>query len=135
MASTFAVVRGGTVVNVVLATDEVAADNGWVPLPDTAGIGWAFDGAQFFEPPPVPAPVPQVVTMRQARLALLAAGQLSKVPRALSQLPSPAREAAEIEWEYAPEVRRHSPLVTGVGAAIGLDASALDALFIHAATL
>jgi hypothetical protein len=49
--------------------------------------------------------------MRQARLALLAYGLLSQVDAALAALPSPQREAAQIEWEYAADLRRDHPLV------------------------
>ncbi len=83
--------------------------------------------------PPAPA-VPEAVSMRQARLALLAAGQLSAVDTVIASLPSPQREAAEIEWEYAVEVRRDSPLVAAIGAALNLDDAAKDALFIDAAS-
>lgn len=131
----YGIIENGIVANAVLATPEYAAEHGWVELPAGAGIGWRYDG-HAFSPPPLPPPaVPVIVTMRQARLALLASGHLSKVDAALAALPSPQREAAKIEWEYATDVRRHSSLVTSVGQAIGLDASALDALFIHAATL
>lgn len=132
---TYAIIENGIVANAVLAEPAYAAEQGWVKLPAGAGIGWHYDGQTFSAPPPPPPAVPAIVTMRQARLALLAAGHLSKVDAALAALPSPQREAAKIEWEYATDVRRHSGLVTSVGQAIGLDASALDALFIHAATL
>ena len=82
--------------------------------------------------PPVPEPPPQVpqrVTMRQARLALLGAGLLASVDAAIDSLPSPQKEAARIEWEYATDVQRSSGLVPMMGAALGLDDAALDALF------
>lgn len=131
----YAIIEAGVVVNAVLAEPAYAAEHGWVELPDNAGPGWLYDGHKFTAPPVPPPAVPQIVSMRQARLALLAAGHLSKVGPALDALPSPQREAAQIEWEYATEVRRASDLVNGIGAAIGLDAAALDALFIDAATL
>lgn len=74
-----------------------------------------------------------VVTMRQARLALLGAGKLAAVDAALASLPSPDKEAAQINWEYATEVQRVSPLVTALAPALGLDDAALDALFEAAA--
>lgn len=79
--------------------------------------------------PPAPI-VPEAVTMR---LALLAAGHLAAVDTLIDALPSPQREAAQIEWEYAADVRRDSPLVVAIGAALGLDDAAKDALFIDAA--
>lgn len=131
----YAIIEAGVVVNAVLSEPDYAADQGWVELPDSAGIGWLYDGANFTAPPPAPIPVPQAVTMRQARQALLAAGYLSQVDAALAALPSPQKESAQIDWEYATEVRRESDLVKSLGAAIGLDAAALDALFIAAAKL
>ena len=78
---------------------------------------------------------PSSVTMRQARLALLGAGLLAGIDAAINGLPSPQKEAARIEWEYAAEVQRSSGLVPMMGAALGLDDAALDALFIEAAAL
>jgi hypothetical protein len=80
-------------------------------------------------------PVPQEVSMRQARLALLARGVLGHVDAAIESLPSPDREAARIEWDYSSVVARNSPLVEMMGAALGLDDDALDELFITAARL
>jgi hypothetical protein len=79
--------------------------------------------------------VPQEVSMRQARLALLARGVLGQVDAAIESLPSPDREAARIEWDYSSVVARNSPLVVMMGAALGLDDDALDELFITAARL
>lgn len=76
--------------------------------------------------------VPSSVTMRQARLALLGAGLLASVDAAIDSLTSPQKEAARIEWEYATEVQRSSGLVQMMGASLGLDDAALDALFIEA---
>jgi hypothetical protein len=76
--------------------------------------------------------VPQVVTMRQARLALLAAGKLPAVTTAIYSLPSPQKEAAVIEWEYSGEVHRNKELVLMLAPALQLDAAGLDSLFIEA---
>lgn len=75
------------------------------------------------------------VTMRQARLALLAAKILGDVAPALAALPSPHRDAAEIEWEYASEVRRDAPLIAALGSALGLTEDQIDDLFEAAAVL
>lgn len=83
--------------------------------------------------PPAAPVVPRVVTMRQARLALLAAGKLDDVGAAIATLPSPQKEAAQIEWEYAATVERNSALMGLVASALGLDDDALDALFTAAA--
>jgi hypothetical protein len=102
-----------------------------VPAPPADGAE-IWDGIQFS---PAPARAPQEVSMRQARLSLLARGVLGQVDAAIDSLPSPDREAARIEWDYSSVVARDSPLVEMMGAALGLDESALDELFITAARL
>jgi len=85
--------------------------------------------------PADPPPVPAVVSMRQARLALLGAGILTQVNEALAGMEGVQGEAARIEWEYATSVERNSPLVDGLAAALNLDPAALDNLFRVAADL
>ena len=87
-------------------------------------------------PPPPPVVIPQSVTMRQARLALLRAGLLDDVDAAIAAIPDPAqRKAAEIEWEYAQTVDRNSPFTQQMAAGLNLTAEQLDALFTQAAGL
>lgn len=81
-----------------------------------------------YMPPPV-LPVTQV-SMRQARLALLAADLLDDVEVMMSE----ADRAVRIEWEYATVVDRNSPLVVAIGGSLGLTDAQIDALFADAAT-
>lgn len=83
------------------------------------------------DPPPAQPFVPQRVTMRQARLALLAAGHLDAVEAAIAQLP---REA-QIEWEFASDVERQSPLVEAMREVLNLDDAQIDDLFVEAGNL
>ena len=83
--------------------------------------------APYVAPPPPPI---NQVSMRQARLALLAADLLDDVGAAIVQ----ADRAVQIEWEYATVVDRASPLVEAVGTALGLTDVQIDALFADAAT-
>ena len=85
--------------------------------------------------PPVTTTIPTVVTMRQARLAMLDAGILTSVSDALAAMTGPAGEAARIEWEYAAELKRDHPLVASLSAALGLTSAQLDGLFTAAAGL
>jgi hypothetical protein len=88
--------------------------------------------------PTPPAPqqiVPSVITMRQARLALLSQGLLTSVETALDSLPEPQRTAAKITWEYSGEVQRHNGFVLSLAPALGLSESETDTLFIYGATL
>lgn len=78
-----------------------------------------------------PAPVPAAITMRQARLALLAAGHLAAVNTAVTA----AGEAARIEWEYATEVRRDNALLAALTPGLGLTPEDLDELFTAGAAL
>ena len=84
--------------------------------------------------PPVPV-IPQSATMRQARLALLGAGLLAHVNAAIEAMPGIEGEAARIEWEFASEIRRDSPLVVGLSGALGLSSEQMDELFRQAAML
>lgn len=86
-------------------------------------------------PVPTPLVAPKVVTMRQARLALLGAGLLQQVDQAISALPEPQQSAARIEWDYSSEVHRDRAFVQQLGQALGLSDEQLDALFIQAAAL
>lgn len=86
--------------------------------------------------PPTPPPqTPQSVTMRQARLALHAAGLLDQVDAAIDGLTEPLRAAARIEWDYSSEVYRDKDFVQMLGASLGLDSDTIDQLFVSAATL
>jgi hypothetical protein len=79
--------------------------------------------------------VPEAVTMRQARLALLGAGVLDAAEAAIAGIPGVEGRVAQIEWEYATELRRDHPLVAGLGQGLGLDDGAIDVLFMQAAQI
>lgn len=79
--------------------------------------------------------VPALVTMRQARLALLAADLLDDITSAVASLPGTPGAAARIEWEYAANVRRDSPLVQALAAQLKLTEKEIDSLFIAAAEI
>jgi hypothetical protein len=95
----------------------------------------AFDQARMDEHLAA-LPKPQVVSMRQARLALLAAGKLAAVDAAIAALQSPNKETAQIYWEFSTEVHREHPIVLMLAARpeLNLDSAALDALFVDAET-
>jgi hypothetical protein len=109
---------------------EPPADSIEVSSPPAHGLDKFINGVW------VPyVPVPQTVTMRQARLALLGAGLLDDVSVAINSLPSPQKEAAQIEWEYSQEVHRNKELVAMLLPALGLTQAQADELFIAAAHL
>ena len=76
-------------------------------------------------------PVPQQVTMRQARLALLNAGLLDDVEMVIAA----AGRAAQLEWEYAAVVDRSNPAVAIMQQQKALTDAQIDDLFREAAKL
>lgn len=76
-------------------------------------------------------PVPQQVTMRQARLTLLGAGLLDDVEVVIAA----AGRAAQLEWEYAAVVDRSNPAVAAVQQQQALTDAQIDDLFREAAKL
>lgn len=135
-----------------MAANEAARwqSGAWVKVPDHRGrVYWLADGSRheitqrgvappagaLDQAPALPPAIPAKVTMRQARLALLAAGLLPQVDAAVAAIPGAAGDAARIEWEYALTVERDSPLVASLAAALSLTPTQLDALFAQAAAL
>ena len=76
-------------------------------------------------------PVPQQVTMRQARLALLSVGLLDDVEMVIAA----AGRAAQLEWEYAAVVDRSGPIVAIVQQQKALTDAQIDDLFREAEKL
>lgn len=77
------------------------------------------------------ATVPAAVTPAQAKIALLRAGKLVAVQSAVDA----AGGEAKIWWDESLSIDRAHPLVQALGAAAGLSAADLDALFIAAAQI
>lgn len=84
----------------------------------------------------VPLPyVPQQVTMSQARIALSRAGYLNTIDAAIAGIAGQSGIEARIYWATSNTVDRTHPLVSTMGAVLGLTASQLDALFVTAAMI
>lgn len=98
------------------------------PEDETMLAAWV---AAYVPPAPEPVPVPQVLTMRQARLVLHQVGLLDDVEAAVKA----ADRSVQIEWEFAGEVHRNWPTLVALAGALKLDDAALDALFMTGATL
>ena len=128
------VIENGVVVNTV-EVESLDALPGLVAAQANEGIGWLYDGINFTSPPQPALLVPQEVTMRQARLALLENGLLANVQPAINSLPEPDKTKAQIEWEYSNALQRSNPFVDVLGAALGLSSQDLDDLFIQASAL
>jgi glyoxylate carboligase len=70
----YAIIENGTVVNVVIATAQFAAENDWIECPD-AGPGWTYANGVFTAPVAVELTAPTAPTKEQlmAELAALTA--------------------------------------------------------------
>lgn len=86
-----------------------------------------------------PTVVPASVSMRQARLELLAtpspAGGGQTLLDVVAGYIATQPQATQIEWNYATDIWRDRDLVIGIGAALGLTDAQIDALFIAAAAI
>ena len=111
--------------NVIVADADFIAEH----YPDAVPVK---DPEEPVDPTPT---VPQVVTMRQTRLALLSIGLLDQVEPAIDAMDEPARTVAKIEWDYSSEVHRDNPFVNSLGEMLGLDSGSIDALFATAALI
>jgi len=130
----FAIIESGRVVNVAEADEAFGAQQGWIAS-ETAGIGDLWDGSTFTRPM-VSVQVPQTVTRRQAKQALLLANKLHLVQPAIDAIADATQRALmQIEWDESQEFQRTRPSLIAMATAIGLDSDALDALFIQAAKL
>ena len=76
-------------------------------------------------------PVPQQVTMRQARLELLKRALLDDVEAVITA----AGREAQIQWEYASAVERSNPVIAIVQQQQGMTDAEIDDLFREAAKL
>lgn len=116
------------------------SDDGGRPVPavviasaDPVLAGTNYEDGAF--QPPDPDPVPSVVSMAQARVALRRIDLLDQVEAVIASLPDAERAEAELAWEYAPTLSRNGAFVTELAPALGLDDAALDALFGSAAAI
>lgn len=75
--------------------------------------------------------VPVSISPRQARLILLQNNLLAQVENIVASAP----ESIRIEWEYAIDIRRDSPLVESFASQLGLTKEQLDNMFRAAALL
>lgn len=101
---------------------EIVADSGFM---DEVHPG---DYRAIPEDQPPPSSLPQV-KMKYARKALAGISKLDAVQETIDAMQEPDRTMADIEWHYSDVVERNSPLVSALGAAIGLSESDIDALF------
>jgi hypothetical protein len=75
---------------------------------------------------PQPVRLPRSIDARRLRLALLQLNLLDKVESAIATL----GKAAQIDWEYATEIKEDYPLVLALANNLGLDTEAIFTLAI-----
>ncbi len=75
--------------------------------------------------------VPDTISMRQARLALLHAGKLDQI----NALIDAQDQATQLSWAYSSVVERHNPLIESLSTAIGWTSQEVDDLFRLASVL
>jgi hypothetical protein len=80
-------------------------------------------------------PAPQIVTMRQARLALLQSGHYAAVVDYITNMTGDAGIAARVTWEYSTTVERYTPLTQTLKDILGLTDAQTDELYLLATTL
>lgn len=111
------------------AQDEVLAVEGVEAIPPSLAYSQEVFDAQTF-----PSLVPQVVTMAQARKAIILAGiGEATVDAAIAAIVDDLeRSLALADWGYSGTVRRDSALVASLAPGLDLDDAELDQLFILA---
>lgn len=81
--------------------------------------------------------VPETISARQIRLWLIDNNiSLTSIESVINSIVDERlREKTLVEWEYAPYVERHHPLLETLGSALGLSASQIDEAFLQASKL
>jgi hypothetical protein len=130
-----------------LETPEFFAPYGYVPYvanpsqhnPAThtaVRTGYDDNGSETWQVNEIVVSVPQEVSPKQLRLALLANNiSFTDIETAINTLDESVRAAALISWEYAISFERSSALVEAVGALLEKDSAWIDALFTQASSL
>ena len=112
----------------VIPADWVAiAFNATIPASEPPE-NWLFDNGVITVNPNKSVVIP-TITMRQARLGLLANNLLDLVESVITQ------PNDRVWWEYSTTVERNNPLVIQVLTALGKSYTEIDTLFIQAALL
>ena len=125
----YAIIKDGTVINtvVIAPNSDWQAPEGCTMLP----VAEAADLPREV----VPEPVPDAITPRQLRLALLQRGLLTNVEAAVNALPEPQRTAALIEWEYSSQILLTHPMVAAIAGALQISAETLEEIFVEGSRL
>lgn len=86
-------------------------------------------------PAPEPVAVPESVTRRQLKEQLIRMDRIHEVEAAVSAIPGTPGRIARNWWAEATQFERAHPLVSQLGASLGLTEAEIDAAFVAAAQL
>lgn len=130
----YAIIENNEVINIINAEQSFIDENRLNAVSIEGifvDIGWKYIDGEFIKVDP-PQIVPEKVTPRQIRLALLGANLLDQIESALE---IPSNKAAKISWEYSIEINRDDALLNAFAASLGFTSEQLDQLFITAGSL
>jgi hypothetical protein len=123
--------------SVEVLSDHLLADGATLPF-QVIGDYVISDYMNGDKPEKITAPVvPQVVTMAQARKAMILSGvSIANVDAAIDGIADAQEKAlAQTDWEYSTTVRRDSDLVISLAPALNLTTEQVDAMFVLAHTI
>lgn len=127
--SRFLVIADGRVINTVEAEAEIEGAPLMIPS-DTGQIGDLYDeAAGTFTAPP--APVPESVSARQFKVALIRTGLWDAINAAVSA----ADIETQVTWATAQVFERSNPMLVAMVAALGYTAEQVDDVFRLAGSL
>lgn len=129
--STYCIIdSNGNVLTVFANSQKPTNQNGYAEISVFGGqVGQQWNGIAFVSGN---IPVPQSVSVFQAKLALSNAGIYSSVD---SYISSNGTESEKIAWQYQQTYNRQDQMLIAVMTAIGQTSAQIDALFVAAATL
>lgn len=112
----YAIIENEKIVNIALASPEVAQERGWIECPEGVDIGWTFDDQGQAHPPApdLEALAAEIRERRDTQLAQTDWTQAADVPQATKDKWAPYRQAlrdvpqqpgfpTDISWPVAPD--------------------------------
>lgn len=142
---TYAILDNNIVTSIIDAEEELVRDlmkaslvidiQDQIPQPQ---VGWVLSGNILVPPVQGQIIVPEKVTPRQIRIALVLSGNagiLSNIDSMIEALPEPDKSIVKVTWEYSTEIQRTNPYLAQFAGALGFTENDLDNLFIVAQTL
>ena len=111
-------------------------ENGFIETLSLNAIpeGSSYETIEFDDSPVIE--VPQVVTPRQMRVALIMSGtSIASIEAMIDALEEPQRSIVKTTWEYSTEFKRDNEILNSMAGQLGLAQDDVDNLFILADTL